>query len=332
MSLALRTKYLLKKYLDNHCSAVETDELFELLNDEQNLRTIESDLKALWDNTEENSNQQSNERYHKFSNRVHLKKTQMQFPLYKKFKWAAAAAVILMMSFTGYYFYANKNLNLDQKSHHQLSLQPTIKKIILPDGSIVILNKGSELNYPAAFTKENRTVSLIGEAYFDIKHDAKRPFLVHTGALTTRVLGTAFNIKSNAKESLIEVTVSRGKVAVSNPKQTLAVLLPNQKISYHSNSGAYTKASADAATSTLWKEEDLVIDNLTMEEAAKKIEERYSTTIVISNEKILNCKFTAHFLNTTGLEQVIKVICKLNQLDYSVNEKGVYTLSGNGCD
>jgi len=108
--------------------------------------------------------------------------------------------------------------------------------------------------------------------------------------------------------------------------------LPNQKISYHSNSGAYIKASADAATSTLWKEEDLVIDNLTMEEAAKKIEERYSTTIVISNEKILNCKFTAHFLNTTGLEQVIKVICKLNQLDYSVNEKGVYTLSGNGCD
>lgn len=331
MSLPIKTKYLFQKYLDNNCSAMEADELFDLLNDEQNLEAIKSDLEALWHHTEPSPDQHSTVLYDKFRDKIKQKPN--HFLQYKNFKWVAAAAVILMMSFTGYYFYSNKTTSPIQTPDHQLSLNPAVKKIILSDGSVVILNKGSKLEYPATFTKENREVYLTGEAYFDIKHDAAKPFLVHTGNLTTRVLGTAFNIKSNIQGSqLIEVTVSRGKVAVSSPKETLAVLLPNQKISYNSNSGAYRKESANASSTTLWKEEDLTIDNLTMEEAIKKIEERYATSIELSSSNIMNCRFTAHFLNTTDLEQVIKVICKLNQLEYSVNDKGVYTLSGNGCD
>lgn len=315
---------------------MEIDELFDLLKDESNFRLIEDDLETLWQDTEGSPSQQSVGRYEKFKNRVDTQPPNHYVPSGKTnyYKWAVAACFIFVISFAGYYFYINQNLHLNQPLSQNIAqnkLNPAVKKIILSDGSVVILNKGGHLNYPQKFTGKSREVYLSGEAYFDIKHDSNKVFLVHTGNLVTRVLGTAFNIKSGKDQNLIEVTVTRGKVAVSNPKQTLAVLLPNQKISYNVRSGQYQQQQTNANASILWKEEDLVIDNLTTADAVKKIEERYATNIIFGSDKIKQCKFTAYFLNTTDLEQVIKVICKLNQLSYTVNDRGVYTLSGNGC-
>lgn len=337
MSKAFKTKYLFKKYLNNTCSAVELEELFELLKDESNLKIVESDLEMLWQDTKKKESTEQSDRYEKFKSRINSEKKNYRYTSLKKinYKWAIAASIFFGLILTSYYFYSQtdslqKNVLLENNALNKLN--PSVKRIVLDDGSVVILNKGSYLNYPAKFIGKNREVYLIGEAYFDIEHDEKRPFLVHTGNLVTRVLGTAFNIKNGAEKSLIEVTVSRGKVAVINSKKTLAILLPNQKISYNQQSGNYHKEKANANAATLWKEQDLVLDNLTLQQAAKKIGERYATNILLDNDKIMNCRFTAYFLNTTDLKQVIKVITSLNHLNYSINDKGVYTLSGNGCD
>jgi ferric-dicitrate binding protein FerR (iron transport regulator) len=83
--------------------------------------------------------------------------------------------------------------------------------INLPDGSKVVLNANSKLEYPPGFSNNTREVYLDGEAYFDIAHDPGKPFIVHTGSISTRVLGTAFNINAYRSQQFVEVTVTRVK-------------------------------------------------------------------------------------------------------------------------
>lgn len=251
------------------------------------------------------------------------------------FRWTAAAIFLLVL---GYGTLQLKKSKVPQSSYAGIKkasshpLPKGVKRIVLADGSTVILNKDSHLDYPETFGSNTREVYLRGEAYFDIQHDEKKPFLVHTGKLTTRVLGTAFNIKAKVNENDVEVTVSRGKVAVSDQQKTLAVLLPDQKISYHVNSSTAEKSSSNAKIATLWKEEDLVLNDIAMDQAINLLEERYGAEINLASDQISHCKFTAYFLNTTSLRQVLSVISKLNNLSYTQTKNGVYILSGDGCE
>ncbi|WP_163024732.1 FecR family protein, partial [Pseudomonas viridiflava] len=100
------------------------------------------------------------------------------------------------------------------------------QKVNMPDGSTVILNNNSSISYPKVFGVK-RAVTLTGVGYFDIRHDLKKSFTVHTGNLSTVVLGTAFNIKAYDRDHEISVTVTRGKVSVLDSNAALAILTPN---------------------------------------------------------------------------------------------------------
>jgi transmembrane sensor len=333
MSKAFRTKHLFQKYLNNTCTPAELEELFALLEDEANMEAIDSNLSDLWRATPDRAQAETSNLHERFQEKLKDQKPAYRLPTRRLsiIKWAAAACFVLAIGAVVF------NLNTKEavpvsSSLVSTGINPAVKRVQLSDGSIVILNKGSHLNYPTKFSGNQREVHLTGEAYFDIKHDAKRPFLVRSGKLLTRVLGTAFNIKTTNSDSQVEVVVSRGKVAVSDPKKTLAVLLPNEKISYDGNASAFRKEATNANLATLWKEEDLVLDNIPLEQAIRKIEARYGTSIKLKNEEIKNCRFTAYFLNTTNLHQVIQVISNINHLNYNQNKQGVYTLSGNGCE
>src|SRR5688572_8298430 len=100
----------------------------------------------------------------------------------------------------------------------------------LPDGSTVLLNEGSKLEYPITFSGDTREVFLQGEGYFDIQHNPSKPFVVKTANVTTTVLGTAFNVKAFPSEKHITVTVTRGKVKVSKDEKVLGVITHDQQI------------------------------------------------------------------------------------------------------
>lgn len=254
----------------------------------------------------------------------------------KLYQWSSVAAVFLILIGYGVFRLAGHKPETELTSNNKPASRGQVKtalsRIVLSDGSIVVLNKGSHLNYPEKFFGSRREVYLSGEGYFDIQHDAKKPFLVHTGKITTRVLGTAFNIKTGTKGNTVEVTVIRGKVAVSDQEKTLAVLLPDQKISYNTSSHTALKESANAKIATLWKEEDLVLNDIPLEQAVGILQERYGVPISLATDKIRDCRFTAFFLNTTSLSQVMSVISRLNNLSYTNTKNGAYILSGEGCE
>ena len=116
---------------------------------------------------------------------------------------AAAAAVVLLLISAGYILF---NSHSETKPVYAVVAKAEIvspdrptsytRNLLLPDGSTIVLKAGSTVKYPDRFTGSTREVELRGEAYFDIAHNKAKPFIIHTGTVTTTVLGTAFNIKA----------------------------------------------------------------------------------------------------------------------------------------
>lgn len=210
--------------------------------------------------------------------------------------------------------------------------KPGRRFINLPDGSSVILNENSRLEFGGFNANGKREVYLEGEAYFDIKHDASHPFIVYTGKLQTTVLGTAFNINSNSQNGTITVTVIRGKVKVGDKTHTFNVIDPDEQVVFDKELSPNIKKSVIAKNFIAWKNEDIYFDDVNIKDVANQLEERFNVSIVFSNEIIKNCRFSATFLKSQSLEQILNVIGEFNHIEYQLKDKNTVLLDGAGCN
>jgi ferric-dicitrate binding protein FerR (iron transport regulator) len=232
-----------------------------------------------------------------------------------------AAAVVFIIFFASLFIFFNRPSNNSKPTILALH-QKENRVIFLPDGSTVILSSGSKLNYPSSFDGlEKREVFLDGQAFFDIKHNASRPFIVYTGKLKTEVLGTAFDLKAIPREADITVTVTRGKVKVMDQNKMLGILTPNQQIIYSKKKVNVVTKMVNSDSLLNWKEQDLRCDDLTIAEAAELLEERYRVKIVISDQSITSQRFTTTFAKNDSFEQVLQSICVFNGLSYKYNKE-----------
>ncbi len=225
----------------------------------------------------------------------------------------AAVAAVLAIFFAGYLAWPF----LQNRLHPgQLSalIVPQNKKeqIALADGSKVWVNSGSELKYPKQFNGKTREVYLSGEAYFDIQHDASKPFIIHTGNVITTVLGTAFDIKEDKSLHTIVVTVTRGKVSVANGPHRLGIITPNQQISFNVVSKQSVQTDVDAAQVIAWQKSNIYFDDITFADAAAQLQQKFKINISFKNDKLKNCRFTGTSLHGDNLEKILKVVCAFN--------------------
>jgi ferric-dicitrate binding protein FerR (iron transport regulator) len=213
------------------------------------------------------------------------------------------------------------------------------KKVIhLPDGSMVILNRQSTVEYRAAGSETGasgttgaREVVLRGEAYFDIVHRPGQPFLVHTGNIVTRVLGTAFNIKAYPTAKSIEVTVDHGKVQVLKDGANMGLLSDKQQMRYDVGTAVYHAQQVSLKTVMAWKPEEISFDDITMEEAARRIGERFKVGFDFANPALKQCRITATFYMEDDLDQIMTVICGVNQSRFVISA-GIVRMDGKGCN
>lgn len=252
-------------------------------------------------------------------------------------KWAAAASVILLLSVLSW-FLIDKNRGIKQTAQKTDIVQKLVadsqgkKYIRLQDGSTVLLNEGSKLEYPDNFGSSVREVTLIGEGYFDIQHDARRPFIVHTGKVKTTVLGTAFNIKAYPDQKEITVTVTRGKVKVSDDTKTLGTITSNESIAVNTENKLYRQEKVNAENAVEWKKQYLVLDNISLGDAAVLIDARYHVTISFSKDELKDCRISVTFLDNESLEQVLTVVAGVINGRYSSQPNDQVIISGEGCN
>lgn len=254
-----------------------------------------------------------------------------------RWRWVAAAAMIVASSSIGLLMIGregnviNTPIAQQQAQRIEASVYSGKQFIHLPDGSTVLLNEDSQLSFSDAFGGTLREVTLNGEAYFDVAHDPSRAFIVRTGKVTTTVMGTAFSVKAYKKDSEVKITVTRGKVQVSNETKTLGIITPDQQIAVNTITNAFVQTNLKAATETVWVDRALILDDVNMAEAAALIEERFKTKIVFAREDLKKCRITAAFLNGESLDQVLKVVSAVVLVEYTIQKDGNVKLAGEGC-
>jgi len=246
-------------------------------------------------------------------------------------RWIAAVAA-MMAIFVGLYFLwprgGSGNASLATlkvpSGHTQL--------LALNDGSKIWVNAGATFHYPASFSGKTREVYLDGEAYFDIHHEAARPFLVHSGKMVITVLGTAFNIKSDASAHGLTVTVLRGKVSVADGSKLLAYLTPDRALHYNILTHQSIEENVDADESISWQQDsEMHFEEMSFEAAAKLLEQRFNVTISFANEKLRGCRFSGTIGKGKSLDEILKIICAFNNASFHHNKDCKIIIEGQGC-
>jgi transmembrane sensor len=250
------------------------------------------------------------------------------------FKLMLAAASIIFICGFGWLVIKYKDLLKDKFNPvvYTETVVPAGKKIklTLSDGSTVILNGSSRIRYPENFSRKIREVSLLeGEAYFDIKHDASKPFIVKAMGTQINVLGTAFNVRAYQFLKNVQITVTRGKVSVSGmanvkyEKAGIITLLPNEQVTIGKINGKIIKKHINADDFTGWVQGKYRFDNETLGNVAGMLESYYKVRITFSRDDLKNIRFSSEFESTDKLEDLLFAICKANNLSYTINDQHI---------
>ena len=210
-------------------------------------------------------------------------------------------------------------------------------KVKLPDGSEITLSKGSRISYSRHLTTDStRDVYLKGDGFFQVMKDSKHPFLVYTGGLVTRVVGTSFKISSSGTN--VSVAVKTGKVAVyrmqeleDGDKENL-LLTPNQKAEYLGEQNLISKKLVENPVVLKGQEEILNFDYVDAPASGifDSLEKAYGINITYDAEAFSNCNITIPFREEPFFTK-LDIICRTIEAKYEVIGNDVI-ISGKGCN
>lgn len=188
--------------------------------------------------------------------------------------------------------------------------------VVLSDGTKVWVNSDSKLAYPAKFSDEDRVVELVGEAYFDVAHDAERPFKVKNGSMTVLVHGTAFNVKGYEGEAP-HVTLVRGSVSVENDKGQCTIK-PGMDVSENSK-GQLVEQKVDTQVFTSWKNGVYSFDDEALGNVMVVIGRCYNKSVVFASDNHVFDKLHFRVERSWSLQQVIDQLSLVCGLDIAIN-------------
>jgi ferric-dicitrate binding protein FerR (iron transport regulator) len=332
MDNASRLQLLFEKYLQRRCSPNELKELIGLLQQAEADDNLSTDMQELWDQLKADTTSYDVD-WENMYDSIRAAK-ELQPASRRRYGYAIAASILFVFAMAAWWM--NRQ---DQEppaapivERATPKIQSTMRQTIhLPDGSTVILNANSRLNYPPVFSGAAREVFLSGEGYFDIKHNPDQPFLVHTGRITTKVLGTAFNIKAYAGDENVEVTVTRGKVQVLKDNQSLGLITASQQIAYSNKAATFEQKMVDVKPVIAWKPQEIYFNDITMEEALQQITERFHMEVLFNNPAVKQCRVTATFSGDDLPDEMLAVICAVSKANYTINDIKI-TIDGKGCN
>jgi transmembrane sensor len=232
--------------------------------------------------------------------------------------WRIAAVLIPLIAIASLFvvYMAKPKMLVQQSMAH-------IIKQNLADGSLVTLNKNSKLSYPEDFSGETREVKLEGEAFFEVKPDKTKPFIIHADDLQVKVLGTSFNVKALSGSNEIAVEVRTGRVQfykVNAENDSVAIVLEaGDKGIYNKVTRQLQKSAQSYDNESFWKDKSLVFKKTELRQVLQTLQKCYNVTISVADESLLNLRFSSSFKEQPA-DTVIKVISAT--FDLKVKKEG----------
>jgi hypothetical protein len=327
-----------KELLDRYSRGEATPEEEELIS------TWYDNIKADIDNNKP----YDDELEHRLWSRIRPKSPQLANQNNFFFKIAASIALVITAALT-IYFISGKELGdntiLSIVTHEAgefliFSNSSTAKKVVeLPDGSMVTLEMNSQISIQKGTDGKTRSVYLTGGAFFDVKRDTLRPFIVYSKEITTKVLGTSFHIKAYDASKEITVAVKTGKVSVFTKEETESdskihevILTPNQRMVYNRGEKKVLKEIVDnpdtiLPQTTLFK---MDYDDSPVTQIFEVLEANYGIDIQYDDEALKGCVLTTS-MTDEGFYERIDIICKAINAEYKT-ENAVVFIKSRGCN
>lgn len=203
----------------------------------------------------------------------------------------------------------------------------SVSQMILADSTLVYLNAGSELRYSPETKQNKREVFLKGEAWFDVKKNPKKPFVVHTPYYLVRVTGTNFNVKAYEADSEITTTLEEGEVKISSSEnlkmEKEITLLPGEQLVFNKNSKEMVIKEVDTKLFTSWKDNKLMFLKMSFGDLIILLERKYGVEIKVDNPDILNYHYTGTIKNESILE-ILEIIKHTIPIQYKIDGQEIH--------
>lgn len=324
-------KQILERYTQGQCTAEESaiiEKWFEGVNRHHTIPVADDDLPLQLEAVKQSIRE-----------RIQAPRRQLR-PLYF---YVAAAASVLLLAGAWLFTYLKqsrtaipagasiaqttppKSSRTEKDGFMELrTAKGATERVVLADGSTIVVNASSYIRYPLQFSGARRDVYLEeGEAFFTVASNEKSAFTVHTGNLQTTALGTSFNIRDYAHENRITVALLTGKVKIdrvldNNKEGNSVILLPNEQVHYNVQSLQLVKSSFEKPEEiTGWKQGYLVFKDASYNEVITEIENRYGVTVINQSNK-KEWKYTG-FFKEESLQDVVETICLAKSLSYTIS-------------
>jgi transmembrane sensor len=254
--------------------------------------------------------------------------------------WSSIAAVLIVVAAIAFTWNRNKNSVVPQITFSESKESiphPKVEKqnskgirsvILLADGTKVWLNADSKLQYPESFGPHTRDVTLIGEAFFEVTKNPRKPFIIRLQNGTVKVLGTSFNIKAYPGDRVVETSVSNGRVAFVPHSSTKGVaadttfLTKNVKAIYTIETGEIKTIETTATDDRAWTEGKLIFRNTGMEDIAHQLERYFGKEVIINDEEVKHYHLTGTFTEDSA-EQILYYLSKTKPFTYTITESQI---------
>lgn len=261
-----------------------------------------------------------------FKKRIrHLEDQRSHFYLIRK--WAAVAAVAA--SLTGLFFFSDKYIT-ELTEPITLTVQTNRgekSQFTLPDGSKVWMSACSEVTYKSSLFSKERTVSLVGEAYFEVRKNERKPFVVESKNLKTKVLGTKFNIKALPCDSNITATLEEGAIKLSSGRLKEDIYMkPSEQIVFNTNTGSYiAKKGLSEKQCAQWRNGILLFESASLDEIVNNIKLYHNIEVQFEDASLKSECFTCEFNINDSPIQVFTLLSLTKSIRYK-KENSTYKL------
>lgn len=319
---------LIKKYLAGNCTEEEQEAAMRILRQPGSSSLLDEVADEVWNelSPDEEPEIDSEDLYRSIEHEFGAG-TPKPVKTYSIRPWLYAACISILVICT-FYFVQQQSANTSPVQELVVKSMPAGQKstIILSDGSKIVLNSGSKITYPKAFTDSSRVITLEGEAFFDVVKDKTRPFSVLANGTVTTALGTSFNI--NARGPVCRIALATGKVLINNENDTRKgkkepyILTPGEALEINTSAKTARKFTFDQNEELLWKDGVLYFKNTTLEDIAKRLELWYDVEFEFKNKTGLQKKYTGRFENAS-LEHVLDNMSYAMNFEYFIQGKKV---------
>jgi len=253
------------------------------------------------------------------------KRAPMSLRLRGAVRWASAVAAVLVMGLASGYLLTEYNLSrAPEVTFVSTNGQSTLH---LMDGTRVWLTPGSSVSYPTRFGRKHRTVSLKGEAMFEVAPDAQCPFLVKTFACTARVLGTRFDIGADGGNNEFSAALLNGRLQVTHNETRGSVVMNPLEIVRLDN-GLLVKDKLEDVDNYLWTEGIINLRGLKFEEIVRKLEANFHVRFVVERDRMPSVNFGwGKVAVSSGIEHALEVLRYGSDFEYDYDRNaGVVTI------